>query len=1005
MDYSRIHNLISSRILVEKLLLKRNPLDYQAYIETFRESLIDANPHQIEAVVYALEKLENGGCILADEVGLGKTIEAGLVISQYRARRRFNILVIVPTSLAGQWNNELRKLFQVPSRIIDTKDVRKTRSDNSHELFAGPGVYIIGRELASRLEKQRALSQKGWDLIVVDEAHEVFANIHKRFNARDGSYTQDSTQNLTAAHLYHLFKRTPLLLLTATPIQNDILELWGLAAYILPENKNYLGRLNHFKDLFLQKGQLVEEKLPELRDRIGNFLVRNLRQNAQAFMDYKFTNRNCQTLNFNMDTEEKLLYCDISAYLERDDIYAYGNSGMVEIGPEKSAGIRTLLKMSYRRALGSSFPALRNSLEKIVERLQKMRTGKPVNFSTDIASDDEANDEEDRVAAGIDNGDDAGFIDSFDEEDLPGIESEIAEVQGYIQRALQISGTAKDTILINALHAFFADAERFYPKAVIFTTYIATQQHLRSVLEENGLAGEVILFSGSGKRSPEEKDEMRQIVAAWEEEVGHNIPEVEKPSGDILERTAIVHYFKTRKKILISTEAGAKGLNLQFCNILINYDLPWNPQRIEQRIGRCHRYGQQKDVMVINCINEDNETEKRVYQILENKFSLFKNVLGAGDAILGTLSNALHFETRINDILNKFKTPEEREFWLRQFEADIDEETRKLRDRKVSQARQLLDELDPHVKNKLRNIKEKLPQSFSQYDADLLNLLRHYAGFQSLPFRELDRKSEHILLEYDNRPYYIGRRDEDQMRDFIHINLKDPLAKSMIRHIKENDPAPGTPIVFCYQDQKEKAEILRPFAGMRGRWNLYTVNYQGLEEEERLYHIIAAESEGDLHFFMEDEIQALLSLPLTAGAPPDKELEDADMKERLDKKIDADEALIRQQQQIRIDRKLQNLKMELHDMKEYLDKKEADINSKIEDLDQKLRSTTDRQVGKQLLEEKARLEKEARKTRSQKLEFENTFSEEFSAQELRLQEKRFLDVEPRLVFSLNFEIR
>ncbi len=1005
MDYSPIHSLISSRILVEKLLLKRNPLDYKAYIETFRESLIDANPHQIEAVVYALEKLENGGCILADEVGLGKTIEAGLVISQFRARRRFNILVIVPTSLAGQWNNELRTLFQVPSRMIDSNVVRKHKKSDTGELFSEPGVYIMGRELASRLAKTRTLSRIEWDLIVVDEAHEVFANIYKRFNPKDGNYNEDSKQNLTAAHLYRLFKRTPLLLLTATPIQNDILELWGLAAYILPENKNYLGRLNHFKDLFLHKGHLVEVKLTELRDRVGNFLVRNLRQNAQAFMDYKFTDRNCQTLNFNMDNEELSLYRDISAYLERDDIYAYANRGMVTIGPDKSAGIRTLLKMSYRRALGSSFSALRNSLQKIAARLDKMRSGIPLDLKNEISTDDSGNDEEDLLAMGIDNGDEGGFEARLSDEDLPGLEAEIAEVESYIRRAQQISETAKDAILVKTLHTLFADPERFYPKAVIFTTYIATQKHLRKVLEENGLTGEVVLFSGSGKRDPQEREEMNQIIAIWEEEVGLNIPAVEKPGGNILERTAIVHYFKTRKKILISTEAGAKGLNLQFCNILINYDLPWNPQRIEQRIGRCHRYGQEKDVMVINCINEDNETEKRVYQILENKFSLFKSVLGAGDAILGGLSNAFHFEKRINDILNNFKTPEEREHWLQQFEEEIDDETRKLRDTKISQARQLLDELDPNVTDKLRNIKRQLPQSFSQYDADLLALLRHYASFRSLPFQQLDRKNEHILLRYDNRAYYIGRRDEEQMRDFTHINLKDSLIADMIDHIKEQTPQSGAAIVFHYNDQPKKPEILKPHAGKYGRWDFYSVNFKGLEEEERLYHILVVQDGDGICHLIEDEINALLALPCSSGHSNNAAVEDADMKERLEEKTDADEAIIREQQQIRIDRKLQNLKAELADMKEYLDKKEAELTARIDELDQKLRNTTDRTEGKRMLEEKAKLDKEARNTRTQKLTFENDFADDFAGQELALQEKRFFDVEPRLVFSLCFEIR
>ena len=125
MEDKKLNEQVRIRVLSERLLLKRNPLDYQAYIETFRESLIDANPHQIEAITFALEKLENGGCILADEVGLGKTIEAGLVMAQYRASRRFNILIIVPTSLAGQWNSELRQRFQVPSKILTSKKQQK----------------------------------------------------------------------------------------------------------------------------------------------------------------------------------------------------------------------------------------------------------------------------------------------------------------------------------------------------------------------------------------------------------------------------------------------------------------------------------------------------------------------------------------------------------------------------------------------------------------------------------------------------------------------------------------------------------------------------------------------------------------------------------------------------------------------------------------------------------------------------------------------------------------
>ncbi|MCU0287289.1 MAG: DEAD/DEAH box helicase, partial [Acidobacteria bacterium] len=618
----RFYESIKSRVLLERLLLKRNTQDYQAYVETFRESLIDANPHQVEAIVFALEKLENGGCILADEVGLGKTIEAGLVIAQYRAKRLNNVLIIVPTSLAGQWNSELRKLFQIPSHIVTARDKKGLKKEELGLIFEKNGVYILGREFASRLEKEKILSRKKWDLIVVDEAHEIFANIYRRFNSRNGEYNPKSKESSTAANMFDLFKRSPIMMLTATPIQNNILELWGLSTYVLPEkNKSHLGQFNHFKDLFIKNGEVIEEKIPELKDRLSNFLVRNLRVNAQDFMKYKFTNRNCETLNFNMDEEEKQLYNKISSYMERDDIYAYSVNGLIDLKNERMGGIRNLLKMSYRRALGSSFAALINSLYGIVKRLKKMKAGEWESPISATATDDFENDQDDCENFNVDIAEEEE-IKYFtpDERDIEAIEQEIEEVKSFICQAEKLQTTGKDKILIPFLRKTLETRDRFYEKVVIFTTYTSTQQHLLKTLEENGFENEVLLFSGNSNHSEKEKEDLRQALECWEEEIGPSVSPSEKPVGNILERTALVHYFKSRKKIFISTEAGAKGLNLQFCNVIINYDLPWNPQRIEQRIGRCHRYGQERDVLVINCINADNETEQRIYNILKDKF-------------------------------------------------------------------------------------------------------------------------------------------------------------------------------------------------------------------------------------------------------------------------------------------------------------------------------------------------------------------------------------------------
>ncbi len=1026
MENNGFNERLRAQILIERLLLKRNPLDYQSYIETFRESLIDANPHQIESIIFALEKLENGGCILADEVGLGKTIEAGLVITQYRANRRFNILIIVPTSLAGQWNNELRERFQIPSRIITSKDKRGLEKDQVASLFSEDGVYILGREFASRLQRERVLGQKHWDLIVVDEAHEIFANIYRRFNSRDGQYNEKSKTSTTAANLFRLFKRTPVLLLTATPLQNNILEIWGLSSYMLPEaNKSYLGQYNHFRQLFIENGQLIDDKIPELKERLSNFLIRNLRVNAQTFMKYKFTHRHCETVNFNMDETEKALYDAISSYLERDDIYAYSPNGMIDLQNEHAAGIRNLLKMSYRRALGSSFSALKESLTGIVDRLEKLKAGEPVDIQSAAATDDAENDEEDRIITGIDlDIDDDNTTNqsvqppltstALTDDIIECINQEILEVAGYIERAKSIQETGKDEVLINWLKKIFSEPDRFYQKIVIFTTYVATQRHLQKILGEKGFEDDIVLFSGGSRRSPEERETINQAIDIWEEEVGVTLPPLEKPSGNILERTALVHYFKTRKKIFISTEAGAKGLNLQFCNAIINYDLPWNPQRIEQRIGRCHRYGQEKDVWVINCINADNETEKRIYELLLNKFDLFKSVLGAGDDVLGTLSKAIQFEKKINDMMNQFKTREERLIWLERFEEEIDEQTRKLRDQKLTRTRQLLDELDPNVTMRLKNIESKLPESFSRYDKDMLELLENYAHLKALPFEKVKEDNEQIFFQIGDKKYYIGKRDEDKIRNYQHVSLKHPLLKEIVEETRAPEDGVQADVYLDYSQCTHASKILEPYVNQYGRWDFYNVHFSGIEEEEHLFDVVSistSTSDGNgVKFLNDEEIKALNPLHIIPDAAIKSSMSDIDISNNvvedfLKEKVKEKSLIIQKSQQPRLDKKLHNMEVELRDMEEYLKNKEKEIKENMEEVDRKIVNTFDRETGQVLIKQKENFQKELKHIRKELLNFQTDFQEMYDKEQIKLIEKRFIETSPRRVFTLHFQVR
>jgi SNF2 family DNA or RNA helicase len=211
----------NQRILAEDLVRIRRPDDRERYAAAQRQARIDPNPHQIDAVIFALRRLREGGCILADEVGLGKTVEAGLVIAQSRAEGARRILLIVPKSLIGQWQSELLNLFGIQARENDAS-------------FFAPGVYLVGREFAGSERGATQLSAAPpFDLAVIDEAHEVFAGLHKRYG-RDGIYDETSDEALMAHRVRGFLRSTPVLLLTATPMQNSLAELWGLVQYVEP---------------------------------------------------------------------------------------------------------------------------------------------------------------------------------------------------------------------------------------------------------------------------------------------------------------------------------------------------------------------------------------------------------------------------------------------------------------------------------------------------------------------------------------------------------------------------------------------------------------------------------------------------------------------------------------------------------------------------------------------------------------------------------------------------
>ena len=345
---------IHRRLLAEDLTRLRRSDEHRRYAAAQRRGRIDPNPHQIDAVVFALRRIPEGGCILADEVGLGKTIEAGLVIAQLLAEGTRRVLLIVPKSLLGQWQTELYTLFGIEAR----------EGQPDPDSFEGSGVFLVHRELAGGSKGASILKTVDpFELIVVDEAHEIFAGVYKRFD-KQGTYNDDSREAVTAGRVRELVQRggTPVLLLTATPIQNSLAELWGLVQYVEPTG-TLLGKLPTFRELFCDGSDrtVQPEQVQELRRRLTVVMQRTLRRQAQEFLEVPFVERQTRLIEYSMSPEEKSLYDDVTRWLMKPDLCAF-------------RGSQRLLLIGFHRRMASSLAALAASLEKVALRLEAQLT-------------------------------------------------------------------------------------------------------------------------------------------------------------------------------------------------------------------------------------------------------------------------------------------------------------------------------------------------------------------------------------------------------------------------------------------------------------------------------------------------------------------------------------------------------------------------------------------------------------------------------------------------------
>lgn len=391
---------------------------------------VDLNPHQVDAALFAFESPLSRGALLADEVGLGKTIEAGLVIAQRWAENRRRILVITPSNLRKQWHQELGEKFFLPCQILESRSYNVLAKAGHHQPFEQPGAVVICSYQFAR-NKADDVGRTPWDLVIIDEAHRL-RNVYK-------------PSNVIANTLKNALASRKKILLTATPLQNSLLELFGLVSFI---DEHAFGDLRSFREQFA--GVAGDRALPALRERLRPLCHRTLRRQVQAYVPY--TRRYALVEEFTPAQAEDRLYELVSEYLRRENLQAL------------PASQRALITLVLRKLLASSTFAIAGALEAMARRLRASLNGPGERDVADLAADyellDETADEWD-----------ADELGAAEPADRAAIEAEVAELESFAELAGSIDQNAKGEALMKALGVAFDKAEALGAdrKAIIFT--------------------------------------------------------------------------------------------------------------------------------------------------------------------------------------------------------------------------------------------------------------------------------------------------------------------------------------------------------------------------------------------------------------------------------------------------------------------------------------------------------------------------------------------------------
>lgn len=805
-------------------LTRRSPSDS---LEKFAATLSDAQvmpvPHQVDAALFAFRSPLSQGAILADEVGLGKTIEAGILLSQHWAQRQRRLLVILPSSLRKQWHQELAEKFFLPAVILEKRSFDQAiNAGNLNPFDDDSRIVLCSYHFAK--SKYQYVTQTAWDLVIVDEAHRL-RNVYK-------------PKNKIANVIKQAIAGRKKVLLTATPLQNSLAELYGLVSIV---DEYVFGDLASFQDRYRSEEPQVME---ELKARLASVCQRTLRSQVQEYVRY--TRRIPMTQEFVPHPDEQKLYDMVTEYLRSDRLYAL------------PAAQRQLMTLILRRLLASSSHAIAGTLGGLAQKLEDASKAQrtldlkpeevasqyePLESTADewVDDDDEAEDDSDP--------DDKDETQRLSREELEASQREATLLREIEALAHSIGKNAKGEVLITALEQAFTTATKLGAprKAVIFTESTRTQDYIQKMLADSPY--KTVLFNGTNAG-----EQTKQIYKDWVERHKGTAKISGSRSADT--RQALVDEFRDSADIMIATEAAAEGINLQFCNLVVNFDLPWNPQRVEQRIGRCHRFGQQHDVVVVNFLNQSNAADVLVYALLAEKFQLFEGVFGASDDVLGAVASGVDFEKRISQILQECRSPDEISAGFASLRAALEAPI----EQRMAETRQkILAHLDVEVQEKLRLSLVEGREALSRVEGQLWNLTRKVLGADAR-FEETDKDgpSFELLrnpfpdLAVAPGPYRLSKTVEDAYR----YRINHPLAQRVIQRCLEFESPDGR-IAVDLDSAGVKVAALEPFRGAQGWLCVERFSLEGNVGED---HLLVVAWDGQGRFLDDSQARRLLSL-------------------------------------------------------------------------------------------------------------------------------------------------